>query len=526
MPLVSRHRRRTLAWAGLYWAGCLALGLVLVLLRGRPSIDSDSGIFLSVAARLLAGDRLYVDVWDNKDPLFYYTFAAALGAGGWRAPFLLDALWLAVAAGSAGLLLRALGSSRVTAGAGALSYPVLLTGAPYYAGYSMLPALALAVLAAWLVVRGQLVLPGVLLGLAVLYKANLALLTISAPLSVVALRWSTPVRRREVGRLVGGVGATLAGGAAILAARGELIPYLMVLRENVSYANDVLAATRRPSGAYGHLWSVAGLTDHTRQLAIVLGVGAVAALHALLSRHRPKGNRLLAALFLVSLVATAMTLAATAVWDHHLQMLAFPSFLLVGFAASTIELRLRSRASRLALLVPVVASVLWVAGGLSRPHGLDQGQPWQAQARSFAALALEKARARRFPARSVVSYGVLGSNHEQAHAAFLRGRWRLACPRFHQYPFSQRLDGVIRCLGVRQPSLLLLTARFRTVRQPKTSWDRFANQVTGLLDSSYRPLIPWNRFPGVEVWELRASRAIEAPSPSRARAARRRGGVR
>jgi hypothetical protein len=40
--------------------------MALVVTRGRPSIDSDAGIFLSVAARLLAGDRLYADVYDNK----------------------------------------------------------------------------------------------------------------------------------------------------------------------------------------------------------------------------------------------------------------------------------------------------------------------------------------------------------------------------------------------------------------------------------------------------------------------------
>ena len=53
---------------------------LLVVVRGRPSLESDAGIFLSVAGRLLDGDRLYVDVLDNKDPLFYYSHAAALAS--------------------------------------------------------------------------------------------------------------------------------------------------------------------------------------------------------------------------------------------------------------------------------------------------------------------------------------------------------------------------------------------------------------------------------------------------------------
>ena len=55
----------------------------LMLAADGRSTDSDAGIFPSVAARLLDGDGLYADVWDNKDPLFY-TFAAALAGGDWR----------------------------------------------------------------------------------------------------------------------------------------------------------------------------------------------------------------------------------------------------------------------------------------------------------------------------------------------------------------------------------------------------------------------------------------------------------
>jgi hypothetical protein len=40
-----------------------------------PYRGSDRGIFVSVAERLLAGDILYKDVLDNKEPLFYYFVA-------------------------------------------------------------------------------------------------------------------------------------------------------------------------------------------------------------------------------------------------------------------------------------------------------------------------------------------------------------------------------------------------------------------------------------------------------------------
>jgi hypothetical protein len=58
---------------------------------------SDRGIFISVGARLLAGDRLYIDVYDNKDPLFYYFVAGQLEFGPW-AQVASEALLIAIAA--------------------------------------------------------------------------------------------------------------------------------------------------------------------------------------------------------------------------------------------------------------------------------------------------------------------------------------------------------------------------------------------------------------------------------------------
>ena len=70
------------------------------------------------------GDRLYPDVIENKDPLFFYTYAAALWIGGWRGPFLLDGVWLASRqrVGIA-LLVRALGAPRSAVVASFFVYP-------------------------------------------------------------------------------------------------------------------------------------------------------------------------------------------------------------------------------------------------------------------------------------------------------------------------------------------------------------------------------------------------------------------
>ena len=115
---------------------------VLVVVRGRPSLNGDGGIFLSVAAALNHGYRLYDGVWDNKPPLFYYAGALGYGVVGWRGVFVLDIGWLTLAGVGMALWLDRLEVRRITAIAGVVAYPLFLTGVWYYAGYSELPGMA------------------------------------------------------------------------------------------------------------------------------------------------------------------------------------------------------------------------------------------------------------------------------------------------------------------------------------------------------------------------------------------------
>ena len=101
----GRPRRRTAGYRPLSCAPgrsesarlALGLGLLLVLLRGDPYVASDQGSSSASRGGCSTATRLYADVFDNKDPLFFYTYAGALWVGGWRGPFLLDAVWLGVA---------------------------------------------------------------------------------------------------------------------------------------------------------------------------------------------------------------------------------------------------------------------------------------------------------------------------------------------------------------------------------------------------------------------------------------------
>ncbi|MEI7446571.1 MAG: hypothetical protein WCK28_16905 [Burkholderiales bacterium] len=90
------------------WALAFAAALLLVpiALVFRPGTDQT--LFLDYAAEMLGGARLYVDVWDNKQPGIFALYAAiqaALGPG-WDRVLIGYAAWMCAAAATAALVVR------------------------------------------------------------------------------------------------------------------------------------------------------------------------------------------------------------------------------------------------------------------------------------------------------------------------------------------------------------------------------------------------------------------------------------
>jgi hypothetical protein len=496
--------RNRLAWAATGLAG-LVYGAVLVYLRGTPALlRGDAGTFVSVAARMLKGDRLYADVFDNKDPLFFYGDAAALAVGGWRGPSALDALWLAIAAVATAGFLRSVTENLWAALFGFVAYPLLLTASWYSSGYSLLAALALAPLVAWLAATKRWLPAGVVLGLALLFKSNLGLVLVAAPVALLVAQRRSGDTWRSLGRYAVGTGAALALAAVVLGVRGELGPYLGVLHENLHYANDVLAYREHGSGIPGHVRIAFDLTPHRRRLALVL-VGAVV-LAVLLYRRR-RASRSLDTMGLVVLAtgaATAVTLALTAVWGSHMQMLAYAEALLLVYAGLAASALAGTRVPPGAVAAVVSLAGLWVVGGFEPPGiATPAHERWTTAPPTITATALEQAATRYLPGQREVTYARLGSN-DDGHAEFLDDRFSLACARFHQYRFTRNLDAVLRCVATKLPDEVVTAPPFGEPGPRRDAWRAFVLEGRGFLSEQYRrvshQLTPYG---ALDVWVRR-----------------------
>jgi hypothetical protein len=466
----------------------VVVGVVLVLVRGEPRVWGDSGIWLSVAARLLEGDRLYVDVFDNKDPLFFYTYAGALWVGGWRAPFALDAFWLVLAAIATASLLAELRVSRTATMTGLLVYPLALTAAWYEPGATLLPALALAPLAAWLWLRGWYPACGAVVVVAMLFKLNLALVVVAAPAALLVLGVPRASRRRQVAEATAGGAAALVAATAVLAARGELGPYLETISYNVYYADAGVQAEGGLESIRAHLSLVREFflaSGRWQAPAALLAVVAFLATVAFSWLRQDRDVRRLAAVAVATLLAAFVTLALTAIFREHLQVLAYPTAL----AAATVTAVASRAAGERAGAVVAAACIVFAAWSTLKHEELSRVslRTWSTEPASTPAIALEEARASAFEGARSVTYMVFGRNTEDGHAAFVSDNLRLTCRLFHQYPFykGEQLEETLDCTRNARPLLLLVTQSFYDPIPGVPRWEAFVSSVRELLDSEY-----------------------------------------
>lgn len=485
--------------------GALAFGIALALLRGAPVAGSDQGVYLSIAARMLDGDTLYAEVSDPKDPLFFYTYAAALWIGDWRGPFLLDGLWLALAGLSIALLLRELRAPRSAVVAGFLVYPLALTSEWFQPGLSMLAGLAVAPLPALLWLRGRFALAGVLLGTVMLFKLNLAGIAAAPLLAFFLLGMPGGSRVRQLSTAAVGLLAFLASAALILASRGELRGYLDMIAYNVYYAGSLVQDLGPVGRARAHLDVVVQYFEDAGRWqlpAALLALGLFAVASFLAWTARDSYRRLLASAAALTLLATFGTLALTAYWTHHLQMLAYPAALMATTGVSVVALRFGGRAG-MATAAAFVLFALWAS--VKNEERIDLSPAWRNTPHSGGAVALERARARYHALDERVTYMVFGGNSENGHAAFIGDEFDLACRWFHIYPESleKHFEETRDCYEREDPELILVTLGFFDSRTTPPEWGAFVSSARRLLDTRYE--LVETEHPGFEVWRRRAS---------------------
>ena len=489
------------------FVGVFALfsGFALILLRGEPYVAGDQGVFLSVAARVLEGDRLYADVFDNKDPLFFYTYSGALWLGGWRGPFVLDAVWLALGGLFMGMLARELGAPRSAAIASFLVYPLALTAGWYLVGMSMLAGLAVAPLVPWLWLRGRFAAAGGVLAIVILLKLNLAPLAAAPLAALLVLGAPEQPRWRALLRGALGLSGALLPAAVFLGIRGELRSYLETITYNIHYSSARTASDGPIGRAVDHLRIVSDffyLAGRWQVPAAILVLAAFGVAVCLAVTRGTRSERLLAGVATAALVSACAVLALTAYGEEHLQLLAYPATLVAGTLIWRADATFGRRAGAAGAAAVVLFALL---SSLKVEGGMEVSSLWTKAPISPGAIALERARERFDPDARRVTYMVLGSNSEGGHAAFVGDEFDLRCRYFHLYFFSlpEQFDETLACAERESPLFVLVTLGFFEPAGDLPEWNAFVSSARQILDERYE--LVEQEHPGVQVWKLRST---------------------
>ena len=462
LPVDAAHQLEVAPSPGPSWTGevvrwFVCLGVWVACLPGLvPDVAvSDRGTFVSVAERLAAGDRLYVDVWDNQDPLFFY----ANGLVRWVSPWLdpvLEVGWACLAAAGLAMVARHLGVRHATPLAWTVM-PLAIVGRFVLAGHTHLPGTAVALLVMGLLVTGRSRGAGLALGVLLFLKVTIA------PVALVAVVAWLAARRdaKAFARGLAGACAAIACCVLVMFARGDLVGYVAAIGSNVGYTDPGwLGSDQNPLLA--HLSRV-----RSRYSAIAVAVLGVALAWAGAGRDRVEGDlvRPLWWAAVASFGSAVGVLAATAYWPHHLQALTFPTALVIAIVAR----RLANRPTVVVwLAVPLVA---WLGAGAVSPQAVSGSflHAPQALVRSATPAPITAG----LVDGASASFARLGQN-SSGEGTGLRG-WTLSCRRFHQYPFepAQAFEETVDCLP--KAEVVLVSDNF-TIQAGRNEWNRFVAQ--------------------------------------------------
>jgi len=511
--------RRTTTFAG------FLLAAIIGVLNTTPTFSSDSGAYLSVEQLMLRGYALYSEVFDNKDPLFYYVNAIFLQVLGHRGPAVAEAALLGLAGSAAAWYVVRRGSGWALALAAAVVVPIALTSGPMIPGLTHtwgMVALFLAILAmrdsGW-------ILAGSIATLAAFLELRTFPIALAAVLVTVVV---TEAPRRSWYRFAVGVFSTGSVSVGIMLMRGELVGYLKIQLYNIKH----VAMVRELQGTGGSIPSVvrgsfsAMNTYASAEFMMVVIVMAVA-MSAIVGRHRVirtcrqldavssvRVERLApreddAWIVLVVAIATVVVTSMTMLFDHHAQLLDLP--LAVGAVLAIVSLdRLANASAQVACLVAILFTAFALGGPWTAADRLDG---WKRDPRSPTADALERA----VPSGSP-SYALVGDvAFERAHAAFLDERFRFSCKLLYQHPWDeQAFDSFVKCLRT-DPEIVVVNPLDPVLLRHFQSYRVFQQEIERVLDECFEQV-------GVATDDRRVFERLKAcPSASAARDTPRKG---
>jgi hypothetical protein len=467
----------------------IAISIVQFLVifpRIVPSINlPDRGIFVSVAERLLAGNKLYIGVWENKDPIFYWMIAF----GRIFSPFadiILEILYILIAAISLYFLTLSFNLRKTSSLIiGSIACPIIITGGNYYPGYSHLPGTALALASLAFLLRDRYFFSGLLLSFLLFTKLTTAPVLISMVIVLLIANWNLRKFKILLLGIIFGTAIPVTG----LLVRGEFLGYIENFKFNIAYANENLYPSwPRP---VAHILKSSNSISLSLSLIIIL---ILIAEYSRLKKVNFSENQLidwiLWGITSAAFITSYIVISFTGLWDHHNQILYIPALLSIIIFTKFTELVFQHKPF-LMILVTIILAIL-----LSGPKPGTLLVTYKEMKQELLSLnSLSPEASAILTVTKTGTYARIGSNDDQGHAYGLRNL-KLVCPYFHLYPSAPMSGGkfmmkTLDCLPSAETIIISSTfiPMLKVNSVAENPWIIFMSKVSQLLEEKYNSKI-------------------------------------
>ena len=295
------------------------IDLFIAYFRVNFSQDEDMGWFLSISSFLNHGYNLYSEIFEIKDPLYFYSAAISISLFGLVGAFLIDVVLILVSAPLAFMVARSLNLSINASILSAFSFTLVLTGFSYQSFRTQIFGITLFLYAILLMLDKKYFWAG-FVGMAVLgFKLPMAIFLLGS----VPLMLYIKIGIKNWIRIFSGCILFSIAFLLTLYSRSELSGYIAMVRENIFYSQNYQAVVGLPTGVSGHLAIWNGETG--RAIMLIVTSLVVSRIYFKRSITLPMDIQL--NLFMWGMTfSTFIFLGLTALWPHHMQILCISAF--------------------------------------------------------------------------------------------------------------------------------------------------------------------------------------------------------
>ncbi len=455
-------------------------GILLGFFTLTYSQNEDMGIFLSETSLISKGHRVYAGIMEIKDPLFLWSGGISNWLFGSRAPFLLDAFFVMISPVIAYGFARSCKASKNWAMVSAVLFAGSLSGTYYQSLRTGTVALVLIVCTLWAAQNNRWTLSGVLSVLVIGFKMAYA----PALLGLAALLIGKHFLKRLAPFLVGSITTALAV-LFMLWIRGELGGFFFMVRTNFVYRKIYPEIIGFPPGISGHLRVINSYSSSFNVLVLIFLIMTIA---TCLMFRRGDRNKISIGLCL-TVFGCLVTLLSSAMWIHHLQILALVSVSIAVVSGSYVRTSERSPAHIDRIVGAVVIVMLFMS--LNVTGWKIPVRPQTPISQWFSPNWVEPGeitflKTSKIDFKEELNFARLGPNDDLGLAAFLTKDWRLACRDYGQYGHEtqQMVDEIIDCL-VHKPNYVFVSPGFYALERFSGTYSSLKSLVSAALKKNF-----------------------------------------